>query len=210
MSNAHVRYATIGGMARPKEQTRRREQLIAAASSAMLEHGSSGLRLADIAKEAGLTSASVLYYYPDVRELYTAVFAQGSDEYCTHREARVEEAETPEDKLAACIASGIPWPGAAEEASRILYELTPIVLRNTAAAAENATLIARQAALYERVLRLCEESGRFRLLLPADVLARSFIALEDGYGVNVLTGDLSPETEQQWMMDYARIMVPAV
>ncbi|MFP3466675.1 TetR/AcrR family transcriptional regulator [Leifsonia sp. SIMBA_070] len=197
-------------MARPKEQTRRREQLIAAASSAMLAHGSSGLRLADIAKEAGLTSASVLYYYPDVRELYTAVFAQGSDEYCTHREARVEEAGSPEDKLAACIASGVPWPGHAEETSRVLYELTPIVLRNAAAAAENATLIARQAALYERVLRECEESGRFRLLLPADVLARSFIALEDGYGVDVLTGQLSPETEQEWLMDYARIMVAAV
>ena len=210
MSKGPIRYATIGGMARPKEQTRRREQLIAAASSAMLEHGLSGLRLADIAKEAGLTSASVLYYYPDVRELYTAVFAQGSDEYCTHREARVDEAEAPEDKLAACIASGIPWPGAAEEASRILYELTPIVLRNPAAAAENATLIDRQTALYERVLRLCEDSGRFRLLLPADVLARSFIALEDGYGVSVLTGDLSPELEQQRLLDYARIMVPAV
>jgi AcrR family transcriptional regulator len=196
-------------MARPKEQTRRREQLVAAASSAMLTHGANGLRLADIAKEAGLTSASVLYYYPDVRELYTAVFAQGSDEYCAHREARVDEAETPEDKLAACIASGIPWPGRAEETSRILYELTPIVLRNPAAAAENAALIDRQAALYERVLRQCEESGRFRLLLPADVLARSFIALEDGYGVNVLTGDLRPETEQQWLLDYAHIMVAA-
>lgn len=197
-------------MARPKEQTRRREQLIAAASTAMLEHGSSGLRLADIAKEAGLTPASVLYYYPDVRELYTAVFAQGSDEYCTHREERVDEAETPEDKLAACIASGIPWPGVASETSRILYELTPIVLRNPAAAAENATLIQRQTALYERVLRLCEESGRFRLQLPADVLARSFIALEDGYGINVLTGDVAPETEQQWLMDYAAVMVQTV
>jgi hypothetical protein len=60
------------------------------------------------------------------------------------------------------------------------------------------------------VLRQCEESGRFRLLLPADVLARSFIALEDGYGVNVLTGDLRPETEQQWLLDYAHIMVAAV
>ena len=197
-------------MARPKEQTKRRDQLVAAAGSAVLHHGSNSLRLADIAEEAGLTSASVLYYYPDVRELYTAVFAQGSDEYCTHREARVAQETTPESKLAACIRSGIPWPGEAEEASRILYELTPIVLRNEAAAAENASLIARQSALYEQVLAECEASGRFRLLMPPDALARSFVALEDGYGVNVLTGDLSPEQEEQWLLDYARIMVPAV
>ena len=197
-------------MARPKEQTKRRDQLVAAASSAVLLHGSNGLRLADIAEEAGLTSASVLYYYPDVRELYTAVFAQGSNEYCAHREERVAQEATPEGKLTACIRSGIPWPGEAEEASRVLYELTPIVLRNEAAAAENAALIARQSALYEQVLAECEASGRYRLLMPADALARSFVALEDGYGVNVLTGDISPEQEERWLLDYARIMVPAV
>lgn len=198
------------GMARPREQTKRRDQLVAAASSAVLQHGSSNLRLADIAEEAGLTSAAVLYYYPDVRELYTEVFAQGGEEYCALREAHVEEADTLEAKLAACIRSGIPWPGHAEETSRILYELTPIVLRNEAAAAQHAALIARQAALYERVLRDCEASGRFRLLQPADTLARAFVSLEDGYGVDVLIGTLSPELEEQWLMDYARIMVPAV
>jgi AcrR family transcriptional regulator len=197
-------------MARPKEQTKRRDQLIAAASSAMLARGSNGLRLADIAEEAGLTSASVLYYYPDVRELYTAVFAQGSDEYCSLRESHVDARDSPEGKLAACIHSGIPWPGHAEETSRLLYELTPIVLRNAAAAAQHATLIARQAALYERVLRECEGSGRFRLLQPADVVARAFVALEDGYGVDVLTGDLDPADEERWLLDYARVMVPAV
>jgi hypothetical protein len=46
--------------------------------------------------------------------------------------------------------------------------------------------------------------------MPADVLGRSFVALEDGYGVNVLTGDLSPEQEERWLLDYARIMVPKV
>ena len=193
-------------MARPKEQTKRRDQLIAAASSAVLRHGASGLRLADIAEEAGLTSASVLYYYPDVRELYTAAFAQGGQEYIALREAHVEAAGTPEAKLEACIASGIPWPGHAEATSRLLYELTPIVLRNEAAAAEHIALIARQAALYERVLRECESAG-FRLRQAAAVLARAFGALGEGWGVDVLVGELDPETEQRWIMEYAGVMV---
>ncbi|MFF2772854.1 TetR/AcrR family transcriptional regulator [Streptomyces bacillaris] len=196
-------------MARPKEQTKRRDQLIAAASSAVLRHGASGLRLADIAEEAGLTSASVLYYYPDVRELYTAAFAQGGEEYIALREAHVQAADSPEAKLAACMRSGIPWPGHAEETSRLLYELTPVVLRNDAAAAEHVALIARQAALYERVLRECEASGRFRLRQPAGVLARGFVALEEGFGVDVLVGELDPELELEWLDDYARVMVVA-
>ncbi|HEX7834188.1 MAG TPA: TetR family transcriptional regulator C-terminal domain-containing protein, partial [Pseudolysinimonas sp.] len=140
----------------------------------------------------------------------TAAFAQGGEEYIAQREAHVEAAGSLEDKLEACIRSGIPWPGHAEETSRLLYELTPIVLRNDAAAAEHVALIARQAALYERVLRDCEASGRFRLRQPAEVLARGFVALEEGFGVDVLVGELDPATEEEWLLGYAGVMIVPV
>ncbi|WP_105033721.1 TetR/AcrR family transcriptional regulator [Cryobacterium aureum] len=196
-------------MARPKDQGKRRDQLIAAAASAVLIHGSTGARLADIAEEAGLSSASVLYYYPDVRVLYTAVFEQGSVEYCVHREGRVAEFTTPIDRLYACIRSGIPRQGTAEEASRILFELTPIVLRNAVAAAQHQAFILRQVALYERVLAECEASGQYRLLMPRKMLARSFVALEDGYGIDVLIATITADEEEEWLCSYARTMVVA-
>lgn len=175
-----------------------------------MRHGSAGTRLADIAEEAGLAPASVLYYYPDVRELYTAVFQQGSEQYCEAREAGVAREQSPLAKLRACIHSGVPYPGAAQDASRILYELTPIVLRDEAAAAQYDALIRRQAALYEQILQECEDSGDFRLLLPAPQLARSFVALEDGFGINVLIGAITAEQEEEWLLQYAQSSVTRV
>jgi AcrR family transcriptional regulator len=194
-------------MARPKNQAKRREQLVEATSNAVLLHGAAGMRLTDIAAEAGLAPSSVLYYYPDVRELYTAVFTQGSVQYCERREANVARELTPEARLFACIRSGVSRPGTAENASRLLYELAPIVLRNEAAAAGYETLIARQAALYQSVLEECSASGEFTFLMPVKELARSFVALEDGYGIDVLTGAITPDEEEQLLIRYAKIMV---
>ncbi|MCM3487115.1 TetR/AcrR family transcriptional regulator [Kocuria rosea] len=196
-------------MARPKDQTKRRDQLVAATAAAVLQRGSTEMRLTDIAQEAGLSPASVLYYYPDVQELFMAVFAQGSVQYCEQREARVAGESEPLARLHACIRSGIPWPGPAEEASRILYELMPIVLRNEIAATRYHELILRQVALYRQVLEECEASGRFRLLMPPESLARSFVALEDGYGVEVITGATTPEEEEGWLLQFAHTMVLA-
>ncbi|GGD00704.1 hypothetical protein GCM10011512_29460 [Tersicoccus solisilvae] len=166
------------------------------------------MRLADIAEEAGVHSASVLYYYPDVQELFAEVFAKGSAQYAEQRESQVARARTSRERLEACISSGIPWPGAPEEASRILYELIPVVLRHAKAAEQYERFVDRQAALYERILDEGQRSGDFRLVLPAPVLARSFVALEDGYGVSVLTGTMSAEQEKEWLLQYARTVAP--
>ena len=193
-------------MARPKNQAKRREELVSATAQAVLRHGPTGTRLAHIAQEAGLTSAAVLYYYPDVHELFTAVFEQGTVEYCEHREERVSQARSVLDKLRVCIRSGIPRPGAGENASRILYELTPVVLRDDKAAASYTEFIDRQAALYEEILLDGDSSGELTLAMPADVLARSLVALEDGYGIHVLTGALKPEQEEAWLLAFAAKM----
>lgn len=164
------------------------------------------MRLADIAQEAGLTSASVLYYYPDVRDLFTAVFEKGGIEYCQRREEAVSRAGTPGEKLDECIRSGVPRPGPTEEASRLLYELMPVVLRNEAAALQYGEFIQRQVTLYEAVLDSGVSAGDFLLQAPAKVLARNFVAMEDGYGVNVLTGALTADEEEENLLLYARTM----
>lgn len=194
-------------MARRKEQTERRRQLVAAATSAVLQRGSNGLRLADIAAEAGLTSASVLYYYPDVRELYTEVLAAVTKEYCEGREARVAAETSPVRQLAACLGSGVSWPGPPAEASRIGYELYPIILRIPAAVEAHAEMIERQAALYARILEDGEREGVFMLKLPAGELGRALVALEDGLGIQVLNGAISPEREYGWLRAWASAMV---
>ena len=47
---------------------RRKTDLLEAAQRAMAEHGA-GVRLNQVAEEAGLTSGAILYHYKDLQEL---------------------------------------------------------------------------------------------------------------------------------------------
>ncbi|MGO4587563.1 TetR/AcrR family transcriptional regulator [Paenarthrobacter sp. 2TAF44] len=194
-------------MARPRNQTERRDQLVAAAGRVLLDRGSSAARLSDIANEAGVTPAAVLYYYRDVDELFSEVFHQGVMEYCDRREARIQAESGPEAQLRACIHSGVPWPGENEAASRILVELIPVYLRNEAAARQQMAFVERQTNLYKGILERGAREDAFTLSATAGFLARSFVALEDGLVMDVLLGDLTPEDEYKFLISYASNMV---
>src|SRR3954454_13667568 len=78
---------------RPKDQSARREQLMAAARQVLLERGAVGLRVKDVAERAGLAPSSVLYYYPDVGDLLLEVARSAMERYAEDRAAAVREAE---------------------------------------------------------------------------------------------------------------------
>ncbi|MER5453032.1 TetR family transcriptional regulator [Streptomyces sp. NPDC002764] len=65
-------------MARPKNQAERRAQLIDATARTVVELGATATKLRDVARVAGVTPASVLYYYPDIQELFAAVFERSA------------------------------------------------------------------------------------------------------------------------------------
>ena len=192
-------------MARPRDQAARRAELISAASRAVVQRGSANARLRDVADQAGLTPASVLYYYADLTELLTVVFEQGTQTYIDRRRAAVEAAGASWDKLAACVRSGVPFPGEAWEASLLLYELVPLTFRSTSASQRQTVFFAEQAELYREVLAAGEAAGAFRLTAGAAFLARSFVALEDGYGIEVLAGTTSAEEIEERLLLHARL-----
>ncbi|MFB6549986.1 TetR/AcrR family transcriptional regulator [Streptomyces sp. NPDC056405] len=193
-------------MPRPRNQTARRAQLVQAAAQAVLERGVTNARLRDIAAQAGLTPASVLYYYPDINDLLVAVFEQGTETYVLRRREAVEAASTAWSGLAACIASGVPFPGEAETTSRLLYELLPVTFRNEAAGARQQAFVAQQTDLYRRVLDEGADNGEFRLAAPSDFVARGLVALEDGYGMDVLSGAATAEQVEECLLRHARLL----
>lgn len=193
-------------MPRPKNQVARRAQLISAAARTVLEHGADGARLRDIAEQAGVTPASVLYYYPDVQELFIAVFESGVDTYCIHREQEINKVVGAWAQLQTCIRFGVARPGETLEATRLLFALLPVVLRHADSLPLQRELLTRQAALYERILRDGQRDGTFRLTGPAPRLARDLLALEDGYDLGVISGtDTADETEER-LCQYARLV----
>ncbi|WP_153182584.1 hypothetical protein [Streptomyces sp. E2N166] len=83
----------------------------------------------------------------------------------------------PGPRLAARVASGIPFPGEAGTTSRLLYGVLPVTFRSEAAGA------------------------------PATSSpARGLVALEGGCGIDVLSGAATAEQVEERLLHHARLM----
>jgi AcrR family transcriptional regulator len=189
-------YGRMKCMARPKDQERRRAEVIRAATEIVTERGADGLRLKDISERVGLAPASILYYYRDVSDILAAVFEDSARVYCDYRQRVVDDADGHWSKLTACVRAGVLTPGRSRQAARALFELFPLTLRHERMGQLEREFIHAQRNLYIRVLEAGQEAGVFQLIGDARSLARSFVALEDGYGIDQLSGtDTTEEIE---------------
>jgi AcrR family transcriptional regulator len=172
---------------RPKNQAARRAQLLVAAREVLLERGAVGVRVKDIAARAGLSSASVLYYYPQTDDLLLEVSRDAMERYAERRAGAVRELDDPVAQLELAIRLGVPT-GPDDTDSRILYELDAFTGTSSAFAVLSAAYFDRQVALYEGVLERGAAAGAFELRAPVAEIARGLVGLEDGLGLQVVIG----------------------
>ncbi|MCY0943289.1 TetR/AcrR family transcriptional regulator [Streptomyces antarcticus] len=162
----------------------RRAELGKAVERALLVRGLEGLRLRDIADEAGVTPAAVLYY-GDLDALVHAAYQQAIERYSQEREQAANHFTDARDQLRACIDKGVA-SGPDDALTRLLFEYWPRCLRDARAAALDSALTERQIAVYSAILVLGQAQGHFALKDPPRLLAASFVAMEDGYQMEVL------------------------
>jgi DNA-binding transcriptional regulator YbjK len=197
-------------MARPKDQQRRRSELVAATHRVVARQGLSGVRLRDVAEEAGLTSGAVLYYYEGLDELFFAAYERAVERFCREREEAVAALDDPAAKLATALSLGVPT-GPEDTEIRVLYEFEAVAFRSPACADAMAAYVERQVTMYTDLLEAGAASGAFTLPGDARTLARNLVALEDGHGVYVLTGRLPPAELERLLLHHAALAtgVPA-
>jgi AcrR family transcriptional regulator len=170
---------------RPKDQAARREQLVQATLTVIATDGLAGVTMPAIARAAGISTRLVAYYYPDIEELVVAAHEAATERYVGARWAATEDDASPTEKLARLIRSGLPQ-GSDVLLSQALNELSVDSYRTPAHAALMASLFEREVALYAEVLRAGVLAGEFRLREDPELLARSFVVLEDGLGLHLL------------------------
>ena len=95
-------------MARRKDQAARRLQVEEAAERALTRLGAESIRVADVAAEAGLSSGTVLYYYPTRTELIRLAFRRALDRFVDERRRAVEAIDDPVEQLTAMLREGFP------------------------------------------------------------------------------------------------------
>jgi AcrR family transcriptional regulator len=189
---------------RRKDQTARRSQLGDAARAVLLERGAVGVRVKDIAERAGLSPASVLYYYPDLDELLLEVSHEAMNRYAERRAEAVRELDDPGAQLRLAIGLGVP-DGPDDEESRLLYEIDAFTGTSRLFEVLSASFFDRQVVLYQSVLERGAARGEFALRSPAESIARALVALEDGLGLQVVIGHpaVGKSDAERVLLDYA-------
>jgi AcrR family transcriptional regulator len=189
-------------LARKKDQEARRLALGDAVRRAVLTRGLEGVRLRDIAEQAGVTPAAVLYY-GDVDALTYDTYQQAIERFSSDREHVAEQFPDARDRLRASIDHGVA-SGPDDELVRLLFEFWPRSLRDPKAAVLDASLQERQIAVYSAIFVLGEAQGHFTLTDPPRLLAGNVVAMEDGYQMEVLSGRRGRDEVKTCLYSYAR------
>lgn len=191
-------------MARPKNQANRRTELIAATRRAINERGVAGLRLKDIAAEAGLSIGLVHYYFPNMDELIFAVHRTTIENYSASRRGVLDQHTAPARQLQEAIRLGLP-ASSGDQVFGLFYELHSLAARSADHAELMSTLWESDVALYRAILSGGAQSGDFVLTADAEVIAKRLVAFEDGLSVQVLSANRALDTQAAIaiVLDYA-------
>lgn len=192
---------------RVKDQTRRREQLVEAARAVLLERGATGVRVKDIADRAGLAPSSVLYYYPEIDKLLLEVARGAFSRYGERRAAAVREQPDAPSQLRLAIELGVPT-GPDDAESRLLYELDALTGASAAFELVSTSYFDRQVHLYMTIIETGTARDELEPTAPAETIARGFVALEDGLGLQVVIGNPSVDAAEarRVLLSYAAAM----
>src|SRR3954469_19892721 len=156
---------------RRKNQGARRMELMAAARQVLLERGAVGLRVKDVAEQAGLAPSSVLYYYPEIDDLLLDVARSAMERYAEDRSAAVRKVEGASARLRLAIHLGVPT-GPEDEDSRLLYEIDALTGASPAFRVLSAAFFDRQAHLYESLVEAGAAAGELQPVKDPTTIAR--------------------------------------
>lgn len=176
-------------MARPNRQLERKQALIAAAQTAVVDRGLVQLSLTDVAKEAGLTRGAILYYFDDLDDLLVETHRAGIQRFCDDREQLLQRTSvSPGEQLAIAIDTGLP-SGPDDALLRLLYEFDVLAGHSALHDELVQRMYVRQLAIYRGVIDRGVLAGTFAPAIDADDLAMTLVALEDAYGLHIVAGN---------------------
>ena len=193
-------------MARHKDQTARRLQVEEAAERALTRLGAESVRVADVAAEAGLSSGTVLYYYPTRTELIRLAFRRALDRFVDERRRAVEAIGDPVEQLNAMLREG--FPTSTDDAEVVpLYTGVQAIRDDPELADLVRRVTTRQVSLYREILDRGAAAKVFRLAGPSTLLAQTLVALEDAYGLYAVGSGFPVEQGFRLTRAFAEIAV---
>lgn len=175
-----------------------RERILEATCRVIVDKGMAAVRVGDIAREAGLSTALVHYHFATKDEVLLEAVVWQNVRETERREAIVAGAAPPREKLLAFLQASMPPHGFARDEALIRYDLWGRAMREPA---YRDVLTPLRMQWRRQIVTILEEgvtSGDFHLAHPFDEVLEEFTAILDGYSLQFLLGYRWMTAERLW------------
>ena len=166
----------------------RPEQILAAASRAIQQRGFANTRIADIAREAGMSTGAIHYYFDVKDEVLIAALKWASERLFDRLDELSRAAGSERERLAQVFEVAVPIPGPRRGEYILWIELWVRALQDPRLLPACEALSKRWRSYFYEPVRRGAESGEFTPVSDPDEVAERIAALVDGIGFELLLG----------------------
>jgi len=194
-------------MTREQAAVEARTRILAAASECIVRDGLAQVRMASIARTAGVSAGLVHYYFDTKEQLFAAVltYSHGISAEL-NRSAMDVAGDAPARRLASFLERCLPSDERLTHEWLLWQELTLLCLRDPRLAAVGAATYENLSSTVESILIGGISSGDFVTTLDPRSLAETALALTDGLGGRVLARDLDLATARTLLAEAVGIL----
>jgi|SRR5690242_4729221 AcrR family transcriptional regulator len=172
---------------RPKVDHLRKPQIVAAAAEVIYQRGLLDARIGDIAKRAGTSGPTILYYFESKDRLFEEVVDQVDREFYGRLAEGQALHQRASDKLVHLIEETSREPGGISDYT-LWMELWVRARRDRTVRRNYFRLNRRERSLIADIVREGQKSGEFLPEADPEEFALALSALMDGLGVQVTLG----------------------
>lgn len=193
---------------RQKPATRdRREQILAAAGRVIAERGLPETRISDIAEEAGVSPALILYYFESKDRVLVEALTHANDRFYLRMSGEVRRLPTAREKLIRFVELNCPGllPDSDPENEWALWiEVWSRALRDPQMRKDHEMLDRRWRTSIAEIIKEGQASGEFPSG-DAEESALRISSLIDGFGILAIlrSGDAPPERMRGAVLEMA-------
>lgn len=194
-------------MARTSVEAERKEEILSAACEVVSEVGYKSVRVADVARRAGISTGSVHYYFDTKRDLMHAAFEWNFARSIERRRDLLEARQSPVQRLEAFIASYLPHDDTTIAAWRVWVELWVEAIHDSDLQELNERVYGEWRRTVAAIIRDGQDQGMFRPDDPVH-MANALIGMIDGLSLQVLMRSKAMTVER--MREVCRLFMAMV
>ncbi|WP_344681410.1 MULTISPECIES: TetR family transcriptional regulator C-terminal domain-containing protein [Actinomycetes] len=185
------------------EQARRRREIVEAAWGLFAQTGFEAVRVSDIAAAAGVSSATVHYYFPTKPDLFAMALNHSVKLAYDRQIARLTGVDDPVERLWRLLDMQSPHGEAGRLDWSIWLQSWNRVALDGGQDVEYVEIYRRWFETVRAAVAAGQQAGVFHSG-PSEELTGELTALVDGLGVQVLTGVITEETMRRRVRDHLR------